>query len=314
MKFILTNKTNLILNLILGLSLFFIKCKRDVEIIPVNSPTNDCIDIPAFQGTGFGYNYITNGKPIYYAPVLNPNNNNELLILKQDSAFIYNRISKLTIFSFKFPFLAKVSWSIKKWMLIGGSDQKIYKIKPNGDSLTLLVNTTNNSFPIWNDDGNLFSAVNNSINKTIIYTDLGIPIDTIEFTNLPFSSWGGNNKIISGRNKLFVYDVNTHSTNYFYDLGTSGSVTGCFWLNNNEIIWSHIYGILKTNILTNQTTLLKSTCNSNIYSYPSYDKILNKIIWRKQIQTYVDTYNVKAENKIIITDVDCNNEEEIIIN
>lgn len=313
MKFILTNKTNLILNLILGLSLFFIKCKRDVKIIPINSPTNDCIDIPAFQGTGFGYNYITNGKPIYYAPVLNPNNNNELLILKQDSAFIYNRISKLTSFLFKFPFLAKVSWSIKNWMLIGGSDQKIYKIKPNGDSLTLLVNTTNNSFPIWNDDGNFFSAVNNNINKTIIYTVLGIPIDTIEFTNLPFSSWGGNNKIISGRNKLFVYDLNTHSTNYFYDLGTIGAITGCFWLNNNEIIWSHIYGILKTNILTNQTTLLKNTCNSNIYSYPSYDKILNKIIWRKQIQSYVDKYNVKAENKIIITDVDCNNEEEIIM-
>jgi hypothetical protein len=307
------------LNVFLGLVLLFYSCKKDpktvsANIIPITN--SDCIEIPPFQGTGWGYNYITNGAPIYTSPVLNPNNNNELLILKNDSVFIFNRTLNNKSFSFKFSFWNKISWSKKNWLIMGGADQKIYKIKPNGDSLTLLVNTLNNFNPIWNDSGTQFCVQNNTINKVVKYDNQGNPLDTIQqLTNQPFSDWGTNNKITWGLYTLNAYDVNTKTNANFYTLPSGkGVFLGFFWLNNNEIIWSYSYGIYKTNISTSSTALLKQTCNSAIYSYPTYDKIANKIIWRKQEETLLDAYNIKTISKIVITDIDCNNEAEIIIN
>ena len=294
--------------------ILFYSCSKDPAIPSVDNLV--CTDIPPFQGTGWGYNYITTGAPLYIAPELNPSNNNELLILKNDSVFIFNRGLNNKTFSFKFSFWNKISWSKKNWLIMAGSDQKIYKIKPNGDSLTLLVNTLNNFNPIWNDSGTQFCVQNNTINKVVRYDDNGVPIDTIQqLTNHPLSDWGSNNKIIFGLYTLFVYDFNNNNRINLYTLPSGkGSFSGFFWLNNNEFIWSYTYGIYKTNILTNQTTLLKYTCNSNEYAYPTYDKMANKIIWLKAENELIDANNVKTVSKIVMTDIDCNNETEIIIN
>ncbi len=299
--------------IITGIVLITNSCSRDKEIEPSNSNL-ECVSIPPFSQIGSGYNYITNGSLNYYAPVLNPNNNNELLILKNDSIFIYNRISHNKIFSIKFSFWGKISWSKKNWLLILGSNQHIYKVKPNGDSLTLLVNTTSNLFPIWNDDGSKFSSTNNILNKSIVYDYNGLPLDTISMTNQLISEWGNNDKIICGGYTLFVFDIATKTLTSFYNLSPgNGVITGSFWLNNSEIIWSYDYGIYKTNIITNSTILLKQLCNSNKYSYPTYDKILNKIIWRKQEEFLIDNYNVRVINKIVMMDIDCKNEVDIEI-
>lgn len=315
MKFLKNHNFKLSLNLFLGLVLF--SCKRDSEIISPNDNTNysNCENIPPFQQVGSGYTYITTGQ-IFNFPVFNPNNNNELLITKNDSVFIFNRLLNQKNFSFKFPFWNKISWSKQNWIIMGGTDQKIYKIKPNGDSLTLLVNNSNNFYPIWNNTGTQFCIQNNTINKAIRFNNQGIPIDTFQqLTIAPFSDWNSNNQITWGLYTLYLYELNSNSNQTIKTLPNGqGSILGSFWLNNNEIIWSYTYGIFKTNILTNLTTTLKTTCNSNTYSFPTFDSTLNKIIWKKQLQKLIDPYTIRVENKIVMTDIDCTNEVDIPIN
>jgi len=303
------------LNIFLGLALLSFSCKRDKEIAPQNINSNgsisDCENIPPFQQVGSGYNYTIEGES-YNFPEFNPNNNDEFLITKDDSIFIFSRLSNQKVFAFKFPFWNKISWSRKNWLIMNGLDQKVYKIKPNGDSLTILINSVGNFYPIWNNNGTMFCAQNSTINKTIIYNDNGLALDTINISNHPSSDWDSHNKIIWGLTTLNFYDLNTHANHSLFSLASgTGSFNGYFWLNSNEIICSYTYGIFKTNILNNSTVTLKQTCNSNVYSYPTFDSTLNKIIWKKQLQTLINDYNVKVVNKIVITDINCTNETEI---
>ena len=161
----------------------------------------------------------------------------------------------------------------------------------------------------------MFCVQNTIINKGIIFTDTGIPVDTIIWGTELGSDWGANNNIAGGGNELNMINVASNTTTSLYNTGSSSmSISGCVWINNNEVIWSCAYGILKTNISTHTTVFFKHSCNSNRYFYPTYDNVNNKIIWQKQEQTLIDSHTVKGISKIVITDIDCQNETELIIN
>jgi len=287
----------------------FSNCTKDPQIIP-SSTENTCSDIPPFSQVGSGYNYIQEGTTCGF-PCFNPSDLSQMIFIKfPDSIFVYDFSTKSKMFRFKRTVSGKINWSSNNWLIYAQIDGNIYKCKPNGDSVVQLTFNNGNFYPVWSNDGTKFIAENINISGggSLIYSKDGQILDTIEiYSPEPFSQWNSNDNVISGLFNVYTFNTNTKVKTNYYSIN-NGSLLGCFWLNNNEFLWSYKYGIFKTNIGTNETTLIKQTCNSSYYANPTYNSSTNKVVWEKFEQVLIDDYNVKTKRNLVEMNSDCSGE------
>ncbi|MEX1001388.1 MAG: hypothetical protein WDZ35_04670 [Crocinitomicaceae bacterium] len=299
--------------------LVLFSCRKDPK------PNFDCEEIPPFTESnyGFGYKYISDTiKDISYGlPQFNPNNSDEIIFYRSDkknstnSMVKYNLNSKLETIVYEGDIASHPRWSIKDWIIFGKANGNVWKIRSSGDSLTQLTFDNQSYSPIWNQGGNKFIARNISSNlMSVIYSENGIPLDTISFDVYNSDSWDYDSLLIS--HHYFKIDVINPNNNqllksYEYDANEVlwGSVLR---LDAEFIVWSQIDGIYKSDINFSKIEKVKSTCNAEQYLLGSVNNTKNKMIWFKVSRTLMNEDTIYQTNTIVLMNTDGSGEVTIL--
>ncbi|HAD11295.1 MAG TPA: hypothetical protein DCF33_02535 [Saprospirales bacterium] len=223
---------------------------------------------------------------LYSFPCFNPKNLDDIAFVRYDRKGVFGENVELCIMNMctgelriiHNKVLGNLDWSIKDWIIFTGRNQMLYKIKPNGDSLTQLTFTGSlNNEPIWSPNGDKFVWYHKVGSKsyTVVSNENGLNWDTLPLIQVNASrfEWIINNKIAFTYNqynletlpstRLGIIDLDSSTIQYdVFNLDGLAPYPGNYILNmdwiasEQSMLFSTKFGVAKTNIHTKQRTVI----------------------------------------------------------
>lgn len=224
-----------------------------------------------------------------------------------------------------------LDWSIKDWLIYTGTDQNIWKIKSNGDSLTQLTTIGDyNRDAKWNLDGTqfVFQRQIGSEGNFYIANENGIIVDTIEELAASGSwSWIDSNRICymvaqvgasPPRSLMKYYNIETQQIKDLHGLSLAGTLDSAVratapLIKENSIIWCGRGLIGKTDLNTGDFTILKKRLNNEYYKNMAIRPGSNEILINKNILNNVGWCYFDSEVEFYIINSDGTNPRKIIL-
>ena len=295
--------------------LLFLSCKKESTNTPstTNTPRieylDECEDIPPFEGLGWGYNYISESVG-YYNITRNPYNEEEIFYFKynqniennNNQIIKYNFSTKQeTVIYHDNPISYCSSPNEKGWILFNMNFGDIYKIKTNGDSLTLIKQ--NNCYnPIWIGNNKIIYST-----ETIPYiiNEQGNILDSIPNTYPETFSIKNNNLLLTHDNKIILYKLDTKEIT---DIILGNIIFRADWIDNEKFVWCDRDAIYKTNINTQETDTIKQVCNSTLHESCIYSSFLNKYVFSVELHNKTDSITINRRYILTIMDINGDNE------
>lgn len=289
---------------------------------PSEIPDNegDCIEIVSDSPFGF---YIQKYPPyIFLAPCFNPNNGNEFIYIRQNITTSERELYKFDIINdtsllIKGNVTGYPKWGKKDWILIELNDQNIWKIKSNGDSLTLLSSEgIYSDDAVWNQSGTKFIFrlhYGDSVNSVICNLDGSIETQTSDIIYEGGVWASSSDKILYATSLAEDYgiawmDTNLTESHKFKLMASKNGwdiLMGMAWMADNEnVLWSTGSTVSITNIYSGSTSELLKNCDSKKYQFPSVSPDGTKILFEKEFTTEVSEVELFIEYKIVIINVD----------
>jgi hypothetical protein len=300
-------------------AMLFTHCKKDVGVYP--KMEDGCIDFPPSSNL-LGYQYqqpeITSN-----APCFNPTNPNEIIFIRGHYSTQSNELVKYNFATKSESILLNSTqiwghpdWGVNGWILLNKGDNQVWKIRDNGDSLTQLT-TQFGLDAIWSPNGNEFVywVQINSVYYTFFSDINGNIFDTLLSPNILYhGAWSPDGTKIATNfsYRLSYIDLNTRQTIQVNIPSNSTPIYDINWLSDSEtIIWCTNDGFFKTNINSNTTTQIKTSCSSKRYIYPT---VFNKKIIIQRFDSKLISENIIwTENNLYSMDADGRNETKLIV-
>lgn len=310
---------NLILFILLGGMIFFFQCTKD-KIEP------SCIEIDQLTGMRGELLFPTTQPVINGFAYFNPNNSDEIIYRRADQTVLkmelirYNLNTKEKKLIYQGDIYSRPRWGKNDWILLHLKDDlgyNIYKVKSNGDSLTALTTSGNCFFPEWDVASNKLIYELGFTNPTefIISDSDGNIQDTVFVGVGSMGSWQHSELVANGTFKgLFLGNPMSNDYELIYEtekINQSGD--GAEWLDEERVFWCHTTGIHITNITTEETEVIRETCNAHCYQRPTYAPDIDKIIVEKLERIKETETTGRAVVSVVMMNPDGTEEEEIII-
>lgn len=254
-----------------------IPCHSQLELIPI---TDTCMEALLEDPWGLVIDYPGQDNRYRFA-AFDPSSYKQFLFFQDELVMGANfctgeiwTIEDSIRFSLSLPRIPK--WSEKGWILlvrwIGDNaypeERGLYKIKPNGDSLTFLLNE-NIIYPIWFENGKKIYCINQDtpFDRFILNTD-GEEIGTFSFKLVQSSYYAGKfaGLMHPSNWKIVVIEDTIVSKQLWPVNQTAYDFTALDWLNEDEIVWIDSKGIYRGDINTGQHELVKEVCPNIHYS------------------------------------------------
>jgi hypothetical protein len=257
-------------------------------------------------------------------PYFNPNNSDEIIYRFADGTspefdlIKYNLITEQKEIIYKGFFANRPRWGKNGWILLNINDSlgyNVYKIRDDGSDLTPLTTSGNCFNPEWdiNSEKFIYQFAFTTPTKSILMQGDGVFLDTLLCGGSLGKSWQHPKYMASSSFKGFAfYNPLECEDKYSYEVeNLAQSLNGAEWLDEENVFWCHTTGIYKTNIVTNETEIIRATCNAHCYQRPTYALDINKIIVEK-LERIKDT---ETSGRVILSLVMMNpdgTEEEVI--
>jgi Tol biopolymer transport system component len=302
---------------ILLVCLLFFTCKKDSPVSPPVNNTTDCLNL---QSTNVA---ATLNWPdidtVYNVPRFNPTNSNEIVyvqgIVSTSKTYLVKRnLSTGQETQIISDVWQRPDWSVKDWIVFNHADNQVWKIKSNGDSLTLITTNLQNGFnAVWSPDGNKIAYAQEAL-ATILITDVnGNYVDSLPYFALYLSRWScdGNYICATAHDHINAVYQNVYTKQIVQPTNNTNNNMQITWMDwtpdTKFIIWANSTGIYKTNVSTKETIKLKNACNSKYYTSVSVSPDGQKIIAQRADQKLAhDTVYIKDGLSLI--DIDGKNE------
>ena len=297
--------------------LFAIGCKKDAPV-PVEE---GCYSFGVSTSPlGFQYSYP---QYLYREPVFNPQNSDEIIYVREDklnqssTELRKRRISSGT----DVPLVSDVwgipDWHTNGWILLRRTDNQIWKIKSDGDSLTQLTFAGINIGPRWNSTGDKF--VYASGNQTIVASSVGTPIDTISDFFMYYGDWSPDDtklcSVVNTHNGegLGSYDLTSGVTSIVATVPEGEFIGQAGWQSSQTIYWVTRKGFYKTDISTLVTIRIRPSCDSRYWWSFQFSGDGQKMIWERADSRLSgsDLNTIFQENKLFLLNVDGSGETPI---
>jgi Tol biopolymer transport system component len=314
-----------IIYLLLLICSLFLSCKKDSPIpavIPVENNA-DCLNL--YWTTLSGTIDWPGIDTVYNNPRFNPNNSNEIIYVQGNKTKNKTYLVKRNFSTGQETYIvsdvwSKPDWSSKDWIVFNHADNQVWKIKSNGDSLTLITTNLQGGFnAIWNPDGTKIAYLPSGRNNyTLICNTNGNSLDTLPYFVSYLTRWSNDGSNICGLAIDYVNVVYqnafTHQgyqpTNNVLDANSTNIIysDAIDWTPDSQyLIWANPHGIYKTNIITKQTIQIKNACNSKYYSSLSISPDGKKIIAQRYDQKIENNY-LYIKSGLSLIDIDGKNE------
>lgn len=307
---------------IVTVMIFFVTCEKDPFI------GYGCGDLDDLKEWGY---IIDKDSITYFSPCYNPNNNNEFVFIeKSDSDYIsklctFNMLTKEKVLLADYPSYHP-QWGKNNWIVFNRFNSQIWKVKSNGDSLTMLFSEGTNYNLVVNPEGNTFAFKNQIENeaKMLVSGINGIVADTLPTPIFNSASWSKDNDRISVVRSGFAYIIGYYNSNFtlFTELYDNEGKTGEAWdyisdtewfPDSKNILWLASGKYWVTSIDTKNTYVFYEPCENNYNMYPSFSPDGTNIIWEKTVSQVLDNGNIlKQTSSIVMTDIHGENEITIL--
>ena len=223
-----------------------------------------------------------------------------------------------------------LDWSVKDWLIFTATDQNIWKVKSDGDSLTQITFSGDyNRSPKWSPKGGKL-AFNSEIggqNYFFLANETGQVTDTINELKASGSwSWIDENKLfylIGEYNgtftitKLNLYDLQTNQSQYLHSLSIvinndSLIQSTARLIGENAVVWSARGIIGKTNLDDGTFQILKETLKQEVYeTQVTVRPGGNELVFDKRVVHDVDHCHVDSDYEFYIINKDGTNQRKI---
>jgi Tol biopolymer transport system component len=295
--------------------ILFAGCHKRDEVKKNPSP-GDCYDFP-LPSSSSGYD-LKPAPKLWSGALFNPSDNDELIytIQSNDSAWAYlTKFSNLnnTHLFCKSP-LTVGAWNRSGWiLLIDYLAGDIYKIKQNGDSLSLITkSTTMNFYADLSPDGSkiVFFGESNSNEAGLYIINSDGNAEHLFVTGVNYPKWSPDGRRIACANSNALYTIDTATkektqiTNFSID-EWYGQM--CWYPDSKWLIYTTNLGLYKINTQTREKVLLRNCCDSRQYLLPNVfnnGKILVSRTDLKIIQPNTKYY----EQHVVMMNADGTNE------
>lgn len=247
----------------------------------------------------YNYNFLTN----------NPGNDKEIAFARDESGSGFSLNQDICTYSFcnnqtkviANNFYYNLDWSSKDWLIYTGTNHWIYKVKSNGDSLTVLSQLPGyNRAGKWNPSGTLYWNVSDAI---YINNEFGDSVTTIQTVPFQAYDWLDDSTLLGVSNSFFCsLNINTEALNIIsHEIQYNGSPynVGGIYDRDKSIIYSAVsYGTSNTDYVFRYYLDGSMTYDTMRPMYDSYhygigfienEKYFN-VLTRKEP---VDTTNIK---------------------
>ncbi len=302
-------------------------CVKKTIPVPVDS---DCANFSyAGGGISAGTNLVNwpGIDTTYNTPCFNPNNSNEIIyvqgVVSSGSTYIVKRnLTTKSETNIVAGVWRKPDWSSKDWIVFNHADNQVWKIKSNGDSLTLLTSDMLGGHnPVWSPDGNKISFIKEISSKryNMVVDPIGNPLDTIPYFAFYLTKWSQNGLYLAAlsldHTNVTYANVNTHQI--FQPTNNTNSTNTVFldgitWTPDSQfLIWCSAQGIFKTNIATKETVKIKNACDSKYYTAISVSPDGKKIIANRIDQKFVSAETIYIKSGLSLMNIDGSNEVNI---
>ena len=324
------------------IAIFFIACHKDDDEIII---APDCLEdylIPAvevedssifacFLECSFDCEiiYSSDNPYNYYYPCFNPQNPDQLAYYRKDNK-VYNNANELWVVDFCTgernmlvnDALYGLDWSIKDWLIYTASDQNIWKIKSNGDSLTQITSSGDyNRYPKWDDNGERIAYELEDHGQTffIVLNTIDNLRDTLwDLRYIDCWSWVGENKIAyakesydgtTSHDHLMVYDLSSGEAQIIHEFIIEDNINFyvynmTFDSENSIVVWSALGTIGKTSLSDGTYEVLKQHLYQERYDWHTFRRGTNEILFNKHSSYYVDYCEMERSYEFLLMNED----------
>lgn len=315
----------------------FFSCKKKVIESNILIP-HEAIDYVDCNCPSYDLPYNTPLEPIYgetnyHSPQINPNNPDEIAFTSapygygnQSQIIIYNLATqekRILLNNVWFP--SQLSWGKKDWILFL-SNQQLYKIKSNGDSLTPLGYHDTLFHAMWNSIGDRFIAFHKwklpTEPRTFIFDVNGNVIDSIfssqwyhitgtwSHPEYYLNSYYSDIRLIDLNTKKIIKHIKSPSLNEHTQLGLYTVVN---WVSPTKLIFNAGSGLYTYDLANDQIKHYRCDCNFKIMEFCHAADFSRIVITKSSYHPTGNNINFYTESKLYELNPFTMEEEEIII-
>jgi hypothetical protein len=310
-------------------------------------PSDSCEDpIPCESATGPTY-YYEDSSTSYYAPIFNPNNLDEMIVMRVFRPSIgteivtvlkYNYITQVsqTILSNSVLQTNNISfcrfnWSTNGWVVFENcSNGQLYKIHDDGTGLQQITFDGGSFYPNFSYDGDRIFFSDNSIALgqhvgMIMDINTNVVLDTIfdpsYIGSYYFPTFLSNDKIITAKQDNYIRIIDANGLillDQFYPQLIPTTISNFLYFRNigsnaNEIFFIIAYkGIFKFNLNTRTAYLVRRSCTKEQISTISISNDGAKVIYELDKYSYdTEPCLVKVQSEVHLMNIDGSNDQII---
>lgn len=233
------------------LGVFLTSCRKDkMPLLPIlnsEADTCSCVAVPPIEGYSAGYNYVQDSNYLNF-PIFNPNNENEIIYGKSFtggsmSLIKYNLITKAKTHIFEGQIFGYPSWGKSNWIIFTNGYNGLYRIRPDGTQLSMIVPGGLQFHPKFNKDGDRFITyhgfLQNSVYSGKIWSLDGELLASISYSGSTNLDWNMQNNISTQiGDSLFIINPENKErlAGYSALFGGTTYMSEFIWINKNEAL------------------------------------------------------------------------------
>lgn len=222
-----------------------------------------------------------------------------------------------------------LDWGANGWLAYTGTDQNIWKVKSNGDSLAQLTFIGDyNRFPKWNPNGERIAFQSEIMGATFFFIsdEHGKLTDTLEELSYAGAwSWIGNDRIcymvadmgMPYTGNLNYYDLSSGEVHFLHQIyyGDTSShllvVNTSFLQSENKIVWCGLGAVGLTDLSTGSYQIIHRGIIQEWFEHLTVRPGTGQLLINKGSRYYVDPCLYDSELGFYLIDSDGKNPRKV---
>ena len=256
-------------------------------------------------------------------PSFSPNNKNKICYVRIDmntlnyELWTYDLILDEQEKLVDYVWYAPV-WGKQNWIVFDRTDNQLWKVKSNGDSLTQLTKSGTNIYSDWNPDGTeiIFNSdvfppgssvlIINSNGDIIFKFDEDFPI-----VSHPTWSKDGNKLAYLGPGGLGYVSFPDSIHHFLCSVAPTGIYNISWTPDSKSVYWTDMSGINKIEIATGVKQVIKQSCESKTYVHCEVSPDGKRLVSDRIDSKRIDPFTIFFESYIYLMNPDGSEEVRI---